>query len=152
MIEAMYLACVLCPTDTVAAVGLVKEKYYPKLNAVLFGESVVNDAISILLFRAINNMKSDDDDDSATFTWSSFFHLLWEFMGLAFISIFIGIGFGLLICLAFKYMKSLKKNPVKEVSLVFLFGYISYLFAEMIEFSGIISMFCCGIIFSKYLY
>ena len=58
--EAMYLACVLCPTDTVAAVGLVKEKDYPKLNAILFGESVVNDAISILLFRTIRNFERDD--------------------------------------------------------------------------------------------
>jgi NhaP-type Na+/H+ or K+/H+ antiporter len=57
----MYLACVLCPTDTVAAVGLVKEKYFPKLNAVLFGESVINDAISILLFSAIERFFGDEN-------------------------------------------------------------------------------------------
>jgi len=38
------------------------------------------------------------------------------------------------------------------MSLMFLFGYMSYLVADIFEFSGIISMFCCAIIFRIYLY
>ena len=52
----MVLASVLCATDTVAALTIVKEKEYPKLNAILFGEGIVNDAVSILIFDTISNV------------------------------------------------------------------------------------------------
>jgi len=40
--------------DTVAAVGLVKEKSFPRLNSIIFGEGIVNDAVIIIMFRLIN--------------------------------------------------------------------------------------------------
>ena len=63
----MYFAALLSATDSVAAVSIVKEKYYPKLNAILFGESVMNDAISIVLFRTIRNITSSKGDIEFTF-------------------------------------------------------------------------------------
>ena len=54
--ECLLLASVLCATDTVAALSIVKEKSYPTLNSILFGEGVVNDAVAILLFHAIEGM------------------------------------------------------------------------------------------------
>ena len=54
--ECLLLASVLCATDTVAALTIVKEKSYPTLNSILFGEGVVNDAVSILLFRAVEKL------------------------------------------------------------------------------------------------
>jgi len=39
--------------DTVAGVNLIKEEYYPKLNSIIFGEGIVNDAIIIVLFRIL---------------------------------------------------------------------------------------------------
>jgi NhaP-type Na+/H+ or K+/H+ antiporter len=50
------LASVLCATDTVAALTIVKEKSYPTLNSILFGEGVVNDAVAILLFHAVEGL------------------------------------------------------------------------------------------------
>lgn len=47
------MASVLCATDTVAALTILKEKEFPKLNAILFGEGIVNDAVSILIFETI---------------------------------------------------------------------------------------------------
>ena len=52
--EILLLACVLSATDTVAALSLVKEQHFPKLNSILFGEGIVNDAVSILIFRSVN--------------------------------------------------------------------------------------------------
>ena len=54
--ECLLLAAVLCATDTVAALTIVKEKNFPTLNSILFGEGVVNDAVSILLFRAVEKL------------------------------------------------------------------------------------------------
>ncbi len=54
--ECLLLASVLCATDTVAALSIVKEKSFPTLNSILFGEGVVNDAVAILLFHAVEGM------------------------------------------------------------------------------------------------
>lgn len=39
-----------------AALSIVKEKTYPTLNSILFGEGVVNDAVAILLFHAVEEL------------------------------------------------------------------------------------------------
>jgi NhaP-type Na+/H+ or K+/H+ antiporter len=54
--ECLLLAAVLCATDTVAALTIVKEKTFPTLNSILFGEGVVNDAVAILLFHAVEEL------------------------------------------------------------------------------------------------
>ena len=35
------------------ALAIIKQEAYPKLSGVLFGEGVLNDAVSILLFRTV---------------------------------------------------------------------------------------------------
>jgi NhaP-type Na+/H+ or K+/H+ antiporter len=53
--EILILSCILCSNDTVSAVSLIKEQSYPKLNSILFGEGIVNDAVVIVMFRIIQN-------------------------------------------------------------------------------------------------
>lgn len=67
--ECLMLSAVLCATDTVAALAIVRESEFPTLNSILFGEGVVNDAIAILIYKAIESMiesKSDDPDFAYT--------------------------------------------------------------------------------------
>ena len=52
--ECMLLASVLASTDTVAVLTLITADKYLVLNAVLFGEGVVNDAVTILLYQAVD--------------------------------------------------------------------------------------------------
>jgi len=54
--ECLLLSAVLCATDSVAALAIVKESEYPTLNSILFGEGVVNDAVSILIFKSVEKM------------------------------------------------------------------------------------------------
>ena len=63
--ECLLLASILCATDTVAALTIVKEKDYPTLNSILFGEGVVNDAVSILLFRAVEALLTEELTNSS---------------------------------------------------------------------------------------
>lgn len=48
--ECLLLASVLASTDTVAVLTLITPDKFEVLNAVLFGEGVVNDAVTILLY------------------------------------------------------------------------------------------------------
>lgn len=52
--ECLLLASVLASTDTVAVLTLVTADKYEVLNSVLFGEGVVNDAVTILLYQAVD--------------------------------------------------------------------------------------------------
>jgi NhaP-type Na+/H+ or K+/H+ antiporter len=57
MREILLLSSVLCATDTVAAMSLIKPERFPVLNAVLFGEGIINDAVAIILFRTVEKIK-----------------------------------------------------------------------------------------------
>lgn len=67
-------------------------------------------------------------------------------------SLIIGVLVGALSSLLFKYCDSLINHPVKETSLILLLGYGSYLISESLHLSGILSLFCCGIIMAVYTY
>ena len=48
----LYSACV-CATDSVAALTMIKPDKYPKLFSILFGEGMVNDSVSIILYMSV---------------------------------------------------------------------------------------------------
>lgn len=47
------MSALLCSSDTVAALTIVKEEEQPKLFSLIFGEGIFNDAISIILFQTV---------------------------------------------------------------------------------------------------
>ena len=52
--ECLLLASVLASTDTVAVLTLITADKYRFMNSILFGEGVVNDAVTILLYQAVD--------------------------------------------------------------------------------------------------
>lgn len=115
-VECLVLASVLCATDTVAALSIIKEREFPQLNSILFGEGIVNDAVSILMFETIQNVfgtKKDDtstkylhdrsyDDDQAKISGHDIWYSILHFIYLSIVSILIGIAFGALSALISK--------------------------------------------------
>lgn len=106
-VECLVLASVLCATDTVAALTIVKERDYPQLNSILFGEGIVNDAVSILIFETIQNVfgsKGQQMGIKGTDIWFSLLHFIY----LSFASIAIGIAFGMLSAIITKKLVNFK--------------------------------------------
>lgn len=58
--EILILSSVLCATDTVAANSLIKAEKFPVLNAVLFGEGILNDAVAIILYGTVSKLRIDE--------------------------------------------------------------------------------------------
>lgn len=54
----MLFSATICATDSVAALAMIKADKYPKLFSVLFGEGMVNDSVSIILFQAVQKLTS----------------------------------------------------------------------------------------------
>lgn len=47
------MCSLLCSSDVIAAISLIKPTEQPKLFSVVFGEGVSNDAVSIILFNTV---------------------------------------------------------------------------------------------------
>ena len=58
--EILLFSCVISATDTLAAFTFIKEEEEPKLFSLLFGEGIINDAVSIVLFKIITNFNSSN--------------------------------------------------------------------------------------------
>jgi NhaP-type Na+/H+ or K+/H+ antiporter len=138
--ECMLLAAVLSATDEVATLSLVKQKDHPKLGGVLFGEGVINDAFSIVMFRSV---LEHHETGSVT-------KIAWRAMELMFIAICLGIGCGLVIAFILKQVPSLYVSPVRQTTIVLLGGYMCYGVSEALEVSGITTLFFCSITMAHY--
>lgn len=75
--------------------------------------------------------------------------MVWDFIKLSSLSILVGSSFGF-ICALFLKCIDMRKMPVREFTFLMMFAYGSYLLAEALKLSGIISMFSCGLIMAHY--
>ena len=144
--EIMLMCSLLCCTDVVAAISIVKYDEQPKLFSLIFGEGITNDAVCIILFNTVYEYAGPHSE----FTTSTPFKVLGGFLQLSFFSVFIGIVFGILSSLTLKNFRFLTVNPVVECNMVFVFGYLSYCVTELFHYSGIIALLTCSILLAKY--
>ena len=53
MMEILLMCSLICSSDVVAAIAVVKYEQQPKLFSVIFGEGITNDAVGIILFNTV---------------------------------------------------------------------------------------------------
>ncbi|MCA8832379.1 Na+/H+ antiporter [Hymenobacter pini] len=132
------LGGIISPPDAVAATSVLKGIKVPRrVTSILEGESLINDASSLIVFRfALAAVVS------GTFSWhqaiTSF--LLASGMGLA-IGLLVGYGFYLI-------HKYLPTTPSINTVLTFLAPYVMYLLAEEFHFSGVLAVVSGGLMLS----
>ena len=54
--QILLYSSTMCATDSVAALTLISSDLNPKLFSVVFGEGMMNDGVSIILFKALSEM------------------------------------------------------------------------------------------------
>lgn len=74
-----------------------------------------------------------------------------QFLSLAIVSVTIGLFYGIITSLMFKYFRFLTHSAVTETFIMIAIGFISYFTAEVtiildLQMSGIISLLTCSII------
>lgn len=125
------MCSLLCSTDVIAAVSLMNPKKQPKLFSLVFGEGIVNDAVSIILFNTVNKYAMSEEDEE--FSGKMVGSISLSFLVLGIVSILIGVGFGLMQSFLMKKARSLTRDPVAECAIIFSFAYISYVTAELLH-------------------
>ncbi|CAD8043929.1 unnamed protein product [Paramecium primaurelia] len=143
----MIFSATICASDSVAALTMIKPEKYPKLFSVVFGEGMVNDAVSIILFISVELISNDNVE-----TWKMPLELMWLFIKEFFGSMAIGIIFGLFTSLLFKRLRFLTESVILEIIILLYVGYASFAICELLELSGVISVLVCGITLAHYNY
>lgn len=119
----------MCSIDPIATLTEVKPEYQPKLFSIVFGESLIKDAVTIVLYKSIEQLVVvKGSTDSFTMFWYTPFIILGVFVVIIVVSVLIGAAFAFLLTLLFKHARFiLKDKGITEVGLIFLTGFISYL-------------------------
>jgi sodium/hydrogen exchanger-like protein 6/7 len=141
-VEALSVGATLSATDPVTILAIFNTyKVDPKLYTVIFGESILNDAIAIVLFETAQKYKAGEEAGSLTILslFESIGVFTLTFLGSFFIGIFVGLATSLL--LKFTHVR---RDPKVESCLVFLIAYASYFFANAIHMSGMLSLIRCS--------
>lgn len=144
--EILLLCSLMCSSDVVAAVSLINFKKEPKLFSMVFGEGITNDAVSIILFNTVFKYTGSTEK----FSTQTLFKVILEFTKLAISSIGCGVAASFACALFLKHMRFLTHSPVHETLFVFCFGYLGYMFSELFELSGIITLLTSGILMAHY--
>ena len=94
--QLLLFASLISSTDPVATLSVLKAfRTKPPLYDLIFGESALNDALSIVLFNLFKvACRADDEDDMRSSFADEFFRLLAQLAMLIPASIAIGIAFG----------------------------------------------------------
>ncbi|KAL6730502.1 hypothetical protein Aduo_001474 [Ancylostoma duodenale] len=146
--ECFAFASMISAVDPVATLAIFQAvKVEGLLYMLVFGESMLNDAVSIV-FAATAIRHSHPPLNSlgpSEILWS----VSTTFLTMFTLSALLGLAIGLLSALLFKHV-DLRKTPSLEFALLLVFAYIPYGFAEAMSLSGIMAILFCGITMSQY--
>ncbi|OMP04300.1 Na+/H+ exchanger [Corchorus olitorius] len=121
-----YLAVgtIFSSTDTVCTLQVLHQDETPLLYSLVFGEGVVNDATSVVLFNAIQKI------DVSRITSKTPLRLIVDFIYLFTTSTALGVSFGLVTAYSLKTLYFGRHSTVRELAIMVLMAYLSYMLAE----------------------
>ncbi|XP_027936422.1 sodium/hydrogen exchanger 2-like [Vigna unguiculata] len=142
--DYLAIGAIFAATDSVCTLQVLNQDETPLLYSLVFGEGVVNDATSVVLFNAIQSFDLNHIDPSIAL------HFLGNFLYLFVASTMLGVLTGLLSAYIIKKLYIGRHSTDREVALMMLMAYLSYMLAELCYLSGILTVFFCGIVMSHY--
>ena len=147
--EALLFGALISAVDPVATLSILGNAELncdPLLYSLVFGESVLNDAIAISLFKTFFKFYNPDGPD---WSESEIPNALLSFIIVSSLSIVLGVGLGLAASWLYKHTE-LSDYPNLETALLLCFCYLCYSSAEAVGLSGILSIFFQGVVLSHY--
>jgi sodium/hydrogen exchanger-like protein 6/7 len=146
LLDCLIFGSTLSATDPVTILAIFNTyKVDPQLYSIIFGESILNDAVSIVMFDVLSTFRGK------AISIVSLFHGFGLFAYVFSLSMALGVAFGLSCSLMLKHSR-LSAYPPLESCLVTLVAYTSYFFSNGVYKSGIVSLLFCGITLKHYAY
>uniref|UniRef100_A0A8C2K3X8 Sodium/hydrogen exchanger n=1 Tax=Cyprinus carpio TaxID=7962 RepID=A0A8C2K3X8_CYPCA len=149
--DCLFFGAIVSATDPVTVLAIFNElKVDVDLYALMFGESVLNDAVAIVLSSSIVAYQPEGDNRH-TFDGSALLKSLGVFLGFFSGSFAMGAATGVMTALVTKFTK-LRDFPLLETALFFLMSWSTFLLAEACGFTGVVAVLFCGITQAHYTY
>ncbi|XP_057315090.1 sodium/hydrogen exchanger 6-like [Hydractinia symbiolongicarpus] len=150
--ECLLFGAMISATDPVTVLAIFHDLHVDvDLYALIFGESVLNDAVAIVLYRAIEAYLAYNPYEARQFNVYSFLSAMGDFVSIFVGSLFIGVSMACITALLTKLTK-IGMFPILETALFFLMSYSTFLAAEVASWSGIVAVLFCGIAQKHYTY
>ncbi|XP_008418930.1 sodium/hydrogen exchanger 6a [Poecilia reticulata] len=147
--DCLFFGAIVSATDPVTVLAIFHELQVDvDLYALLFGESVLNDAVSVVLSSSIVAYQPQGDN-SHTFEAMALLKSLGMFLGVFSGSFSLGVATGIVTALVTKFTK-LRDFQLLETALFFLMSWSTFLLAEACGFTGVVAVLFCGITQAHY--
>eukprot|EP00794_Sanderia_malayensis_P011062 gene11062-12230_t len=144
--KCLMFGSLISATDPVTVLAIFHDLHVDvDLYALVFGESVMNDAVAIVLYRSIESYTASG------FAAGPFFSAIGQFIGVFGGSFLIGTVTGLGTALLTK-LTHINQFPLLETALFALMSYGTFLLAEIAQLTGIVAVLFCGISQAQYTY
>ena len=146
--ESFAFSALISATDPVTVLAIFKEVNTDmNLYTLVFGESIFNDAICIVAYRSITEFEYKEDKNIILQLSAPIVEFFILFIG----SFLIGAISALIA--AFVLNKGKTSNTIKmnnEISIMILCPWVSYLIAEGLKYSGIVSILINAVFLAQY--
>ncbi|KAJ3587879.1 hypothetical protein NHX12_011474 [Muraenolepis orangiensis] len=139
--DCLFFGAIISATDPVTVLAIFNELHVDvDLYALLFGESVLNDAVAVVLSSSIVAYQPQGDN-SHTFEVMAVLKSLGVFLGVFSGSFALGVSTG---------FTKLRDFQLLETALFFLMSWSTFLLAEACGFTGVVAVLFCGITQAHY--
>ncbi|KAK6110101.1 sodium/hydrogen exchanger 3 [Brugia pahangi] len=143
LIELLLFSTLISAVDPVAVLCVFEEIHVNQLLYIcVFGESLLNDAVTIVLYQTFNAMV-----DAGSLTGADYATAASSFFVVSFGGLLIGLIWAIFTGFTTKHSQHL--NVVQPL-ICLLFPYLAYLTAEMVAMSGILAIVICGLAMKQF--
>jgi sodium/hydrogen exchanger 8 len=148
--ESYVFGALISATDPVSTLSVFKKVGAPEvLFNLVFGESVLNDAVAIALYEifltiANNNVLIQSEEFTVRMAAGAMLQLV--YIGLASLLMSALVSLPTAFLLKQPYFRGLRHLPALEMGILLLSSYMGYILATILNLSGIIALFFSGLI------
>ncbi|KAJ1983727.1 monovalent cation:H+ antiporter, CPA1 (nhx1) [Dimargaris verticillata] len=145
-LECLMVGAILSSTDPVTVLAIFNQlKVDPALYTMIFGESTLNDAVSIVLYESYKRFRGQ------SIHLGNVFGIMGAFVLVFVVSVAIGLLCGAICALLLK-LTHLYRFVYLEICLILVIAYNTYFISNALEMSGIVSLLFCGVAIKHYAY
>ncbi|XP_074135302.1 sodium/hydrogen exchanger 3 isoform X2 [Sminthopsis crassicaudata] len=145
LLDFLLFGSLIAAVDPVAVLAVFEEVHVNDvLFIIVFGESLLNDAVTVVLYNVFDSFVSLGADKV---TGVDCVKGIVSFFVVSLGGTLIGIIFAFLLSLVTRFTKHVR---IIEPGFVFIISYLSYLTSEMLSLSAILAITFCGICCQKY--
>ncbi|NXC65521.1 SL9A9 protein, partial [Anhinga anhinga] len=158
--DCLFFGSLMSATDPVTVLAIFHELHVDTdLYTFLFGESVLNDAVAIVLTYSISIYSPKENPNA--FDAAAFFQSVGNFLGIFAGSFAMGSSYAIVtalisfMVLIFSHLTKFTKLcefPMLETGLFFLLSWSAFLSAEAAGLTGIVAVLFCGVTQAHYTY